>query len=194
MINENDDKQRAAADLVRIADAMETAEPGSAFAKQLSRDYKDALERTGISQEFRSGKYKGNEKEFSKKKRECFEQIIRALDDFENWQASLKEPRRSHEIIFSYPANYNGFPHEIQLCQSDPMYKGYSGYAAFKSRVTLFSVKQLAGFPTIEMGVLKFAMDMLKKSERAWFIKKYVVPYNERVKKIKTDHQNNPQQ
>ena len=41
-------KEKAAKDLIRIADAMESAEPGSAFARQLSRDYKAASIAAGI--------------------------------------------------------------------------------------------------------------------------------------------------
>ena len=175
--------------LEKIAEVMETVEPGSAEYKQLSREYRQILESTGITTngKVENGKYELPADKIKQSKQACYAKIIKALDDLDVWTEELKKIHISSmgHIAFFYNENHNGIPMEMQFKIPDHFYSLYSGYKATKNRISLVSVKQLCGYGSIEYGILRFTLDFLRGKERKEFVEKYDRPYNEKIKSSK---------
>lgn len=181
----NQDQARidASNNLCRIAEAMEAAEPGSAFARELNRDYKANLEVVFPKSERKKNSTLHSEGAIKKSKDECYTKIVAALDDLAAWElkmGSLYIGQMGH-IEFSYLVNYNSMAFEMQFMIPDAFYRNYAGCQAIKNRVNLFSVKQLEAYRSLEYGLIRFALDMIRGERRKWFWNKYAIPYNKRI-------------
>ena len=186
LFSDDEVKKRALADLVRLADAMEQCEPGSAHRKALARDYKHAMIAAGITDV--KGKVtnaKGlPKKQIDESRAKALAKIKGYLDNLEESLAEFKKihPGEMGHILISYNTNSHGVPAEVQLKVFDSFYKAYSGYRCGKCQVTLFTAKQIKGYASIHRGLLEMGMGLLpNKPAKKEFFDKYVVPYNQAI-------------
>lgn len=131
--------------------------------------------------------YKASEIKASRKK--ALEKIILILDkgDIEKqFEGRSGEYHSKEKFIVTWAGNYKGMPSEMALCLTDAFYKNYSGYACIHSNTGLFHEKQIAGYPTIEYGLIAIAMKLAATREKKEDIfNKYAKPYNQRLKEKK---------
>ncbi len=182
---DTEDRQRAVQDLVRIADQMETCE-NSIVKRELSRDYKNAMIRAGITDKrgHVTGAPKIPKDKLENSRLEAIAKITSILDNPELLKQVQEHTSGKDMFIISTLINYKGILMETNLEHCDSFYRAYSGYACIKARKSLISQKQLKGYPTIEYGLISFGIDLIKdKQEKIDFYNKYAVPYNENLKK-----------
>lgn len=192
MMDQSNREERihAAKQLCIIAEAMEGTEPGSKERKELSREY--AIYAKTIFPTEERKKHSLPESKIQKSKDDCYTKIIAALDDLPAWEESIKKIHIGElgHIAFSYNINHEHMPYEIQFMIVHHFYSAYSGYKAVKNRVNLVSAKQLDGYGSLEYGLLRFTLDFIRGARREWFVKKYALPYNEKIKAQKKEAKN----
>lgn len=169
-------------ELVRLADAMESTEPGSPERKELNRQYGTVTKALGLH-----GNKETLGKDYSKiaaeSRRQALEKIKTYLDDIVRWEQELPTMAKSElgHIAVSYISSYGGFRCEIQLKIPHAFYRSYSGYAALKTRVSLVIAHQLKGYPSIEYGLIKMGLELSKGPYKKVFFDKYAIPFNKRL-------------
>jgi hypothetical protein len=185
-------KQRAAEDLVRLADAMEGCEPGSRERKHLAGMYKQALKVMGITDS--NGHVKGAKSipkaKIDQSRAEALKKVKEYLDNIVHWEQELPKLCTSEDgyIAITYLSHSHGVPVEIQFKVCDSFYADYSGFKCIKAKVSFFNQRQLKGYHNIEYGLISFGMDLLRGESKREFFKQYAVPYNEKVKNKATTH------
>lgn len=128
-------------------------------------------------------------KKIKESKAAAFEQIKKFLDaDDVNAQFDSRsgDYHSSDKFIVTWNGNYKKMWSEFGIDKCDSFYASYSGYRAIYVARGLFHEKQLGGYATIERALLEVGMKLCPKNELEDFFKKYVVPYNERLKAQKS--------
>jgi hypothetical protein len=177
-------KQQALQKLARIADMMENCEPDDPMFKELKKDYKSTMEAAGIT---KGGKLENKHAYTLKQVREsrikALEKAKFYLDDIERWSVDLPKLQSGQVeyIAISYLSNYKGMNCEINLEIPDSFYADFAGVKCYKAVKGLFIQKQLQSYPSIEYGLIKYAMELIKGPERREFFDKYAVRYNNRL-------------
>jgi hypothetical protein len=179
-------KQRAADNLVRIADAMETCDSADvAFAKELKREYKATLDVINEGED--PNRYCQKPDVVKKSKAECYEKILAALNDLPAWLKKVEEihPSECGHIEFAYASNYKKMAVEVQFMIPDQFYSACAGVKAVRNSANLLFLKQHEIYSDLERGLLQFTMIMIGRDKilKKQFWDKYVAPYNERVQK-----------
>ncbi len=182
-ITETSIKQHAAQQLCRIADAMETTEPGSRERKSLGREYKAYAKQLGIGKT-KQDNPPDQRAEIAKSRAYALSKIEGYLSRIRHWEIELpKLPvGETEHIAVSYLAFYSGMLCEINLEIPSLAYKMFSNTACYKAVKNLVFAKQLKSYASIEYGLLKMGMELCRGPYRKIFFNKYAVQYNQSIK------------
>ncbi|MBT0607621.1 hypothetical protein [Aequorivita echinoideorum] len=130
-----------------------------------------------------------NNKQIADSRKKAYLKIQKILDAGEvdkQFSHLSGEYYSSDKFIVTWMGFYRGIPSEFRISKCDSFYAAFSGYQAIYACASLFHEKQFEGFSTIERALISIGLKLAPPKQKRYFFDKYALPFNEKIKNIKT--------